>query len=101
MKPLLLALAMASVLIATPSLADYKTCMDYCMTKHDFDHCHPTCSDQARSSGEETNTVRKPDKPCILTNDEKLDRIYWFLYEHYGSIMFMAAHTLDNDPDLL
>ena len=45
--PSSLRLVLAGILVAVttaPALADYKTCMTYCMKEHGFNACHATCA---------------------------------------------------------
>ena len=67
------ALAILLLLATTPALADYKTCMKHCMTKHDFDHCQPICA------------PAKPVEICKLSDEEQYELVEAFMDENYDS----------------
>ena len=72
--------------------ADYKTCMDYCMTQHNFDRCHATCTSETvpQSARPEPSrpeaAVPKPSTAVgnCPTKSNKMDAIEEMLLETYG-----------------
>lgn len=75
--------------IAAPALADYQTCMTHCMTQHDFDHCHPICTDYSDRTDDGPHAVAKPVETCLLTDAEQyrlIDNFFYDNYEVYGTI---------------
>lgn len=83
MKRLLSAFAIALIFATMPALAEYKTCMTYCMKEHDdFAYCNAICKD----ASVKPEISDKPDSApavesdpigsCPLTDEEKEDLVY-------------------------
>lgn len=71
--------------------ADYKTCMDYCMTQHNFDRCHATCTGETipQPSSRQKPSTPKPSTTLVNggkceTTREKKEVIKDMLLETYG-----------------
>ncbi len=101
MKRLLTVLAMASIFAAAPAVADYDSCMKYCIPEHGFDHCNPICAGgEKKADGEENNVNRESANnfgPC-KTGGEKKDAIFAYLEKHYGASLVLM-YTSDDHPN--
>ena len=109
MKRLLTVLAMASTFAAaTPAVADYDSCMKYCIPEHGFKHCHPICAGgENRANKVEDKVNRESNKSnkesagnfgsCNKTTDNKVNAILFYLENHHGPV-FLMTYPTDN-PD--
>ena len=79
LKASIRALALYGVLAvsaASPAHADYQTCMQHCMTQHDFDYCQAICA--APSEPESAGNC------LLLTDKEQSALIRDFMEAHYS-----------------
>ena len=101
MKRLLTVLAVASIFAAAPAVADYDSCMKYCIPEHGFDHCNPICAGGERKhDGKENKADRESAGnfgPC-KTSDDKIDEIIIYIDQHHGSA-YLDAYTYDDHPN--
>lgn len=109
MKRLLTVFAMTSTFaVATPAVADYDSCMKYCIPEHGFKHCHPICAGgenktnkvESKANGDSNKVNRESagNFRACNTQDDKVKAILVYVKNYHGPALVMTFPN-DNNPN--
>ena len=93
-------IAAAALAVAAPAIADYESCMKFCITEHSFSQCNLQCGlaggrkkgDGEEGKGDEIN-VRL--ESCDAANN-RLDAIFQVIEEHFGPSALLYSPLEEN-----
>lgn len=93
---IILTLACAVTFSAPPALADYESCMKFCVAEHSFTHCNLQCGLAGGGRNTDGKEPAASVEHCGTSEDDKVDAVYAYLQEQHGKAIVLEAYPTDN-----